>query len=125
MRVRLNESAEKSKLSGKLAKDFSKAVRIGDIERTIRYSMLLLERSKSFFPDDDSMRIDADALMDEFDACENDVECVNARLDSLWDFCDEYGIIIDDGDEDDDEIFIDAPKGIEVEVEDDKKKKGE
>lgn len=125
MKVKMNEGMESKKLSGKLADSFENAIQNGDVERTIRYSMLILERLRGEFQEDDFL-IDADALMDEFDDCESDVECVNACLDAFWDFCDEYGVVIDvDDKKDDDEIYIDSPESVKVEVEDDKKKKGD
>lgn len=97
MRIRLNEGKSDRKIDGELPKKFYAAVDAGDLEGVKRYGMVILERSKGLCPENDSLRVEADGLMQEFDETES-VDGVNGLLDALYDFCDDYSIALSEED---------------------------
>lgn len=121
MIITLNESRKESVkfISGEIADRFDRAIHNADLEAVKRYSMVLLEKCKMACPDNDPLRIEADALIMDFDDSALDGDAMNGLLVRLYDLCDDFDIIIEADnrhESDADEIYInvDDPDSVRV-----------
>ncbi len=130
MKVKLYESKWDHKVKGELAYNFYNAIKDNDLEKVRDASIALLERCKGFFTilDDEGKETDEkeeyilneiDVMIDEIqEADTEDEDVINNILNEIYDFCDEYLILIDIAEEDPDaEVFVDEEKPEENKTE--------
>lgn len=120
MKIKLYESKWDNKVEGELAYNFYNSVEDADIEKVKLSSVALLDKCKEFFDleDEDNEYIlnEIDVMEDEFS--ETDEEELNDLLNELYDFCDDYLILIDIKEEPEDaEVFVEPEEKGEEEIE--------
>lgn len=111
MKIKLYESKWENKIKGELAHNFYDSIMAGDIEGVKSSSENLINKCKDFFDQDEEEYIfnDIESLLVGFE--EADEEDIDDMLNELYDFCDNYLILIDVKEEPEDaEVFVDDSK---------------
>lgn len=114
MKIKLYESNWDNKIKGELSLNFYNSIKDADVEKVKESSIQILEKCKEFFDiegeDNDYILTDLDVMIKDFSEAEEDTE-VDELLNDLYDFCDNYLILIDVSEEPEDtEVFIDSEK---------------